>query len=81
MVKYHSPYAHVFYARHFCALLLDGRNASIYDGADVRRDTDIGTWNRPRRTLGSWFLGLIRSMGPFDMQSSRQAVSLNTCAS
>lgn len=43
---YRPRYGGLFDARQFGQMFLDGSNTVLFDCRDVRRDTDIGPWNR-----------------------------------
>lgn len=45
----------------------DGRNAVMYDRRGVKRNTDIGGWNRCRKVMQSHRPGFLDDIGLFDM--------------
>lgn len=59
--------------RRFLAMFSDGRNATMFDCMGVRRDTDIGVWERRWASFGSWCAGIMDPIGRSDMPFVRHA--------
>lgn len=77
VIEYKTRYADTLDARRFGAMFLDESNAFMVDRRNVRRDTDIGAWERPSTLLRRWCPGTLKDVFGFDMPIIRHEQKVN----
>lgn len=70
--QYRTDYLTSLDARRFSAMFSDGRKKVMFNRRGIRRDTDVGTWERRENTNNSWRPGCISPIGPFGMPLVRR---------